>query len=120
MNNEEIIRVLNHDKLKFKELLELYKKYLMNVRTLEDKSPKFESDFDYYYANSLYTNCYAYALKLRIPVFFNNCFLNSIGSYFSFIPGVFSDKAYPNTPKSLIENVESDLDSLKFKAQAIE
>ena len=76
MNNDEIINILKHDKLKFKELLELYKNYLINIRTLEDKSPKFESDFDYYYANSLYTNCYAYALKLRIPAFFNNCFLN--------------------------------------------
>ena len=59
MNNDEIINILKHDKLKFKELLELYKNYLINIRTLEDKSPKFESDFDYYYANSLYTNCYA-------------------------------------------------------------
>lgn len=46
MNNDEIINILKHDKLKFKELLELYKNYLINIRTLEDKSPKFERNFD--------------------------------------------------------------------------
>ena len=65
---------------KYDELLFFYKKYLI-LKLKQIKSlPSYESDINYYLTNSMYTNCYAYALRLSIPQFFNENFSISTSS----------------------------------------
>lgn len=115
MEFEHIFEIVNNEELTYDELLFFYKKYLI-LKLKQIKSlPSYESDINYYLNNSMYTNCYAYALRLSIPQFFNENFYRLTGNYFNFIPGIFSYKKYPKNTKLLLDNLKSDLDSLEIK-----
>ena len=115
MEFEHIYEIVNNEELTYDELLFFYKKYLI-LKLKQIKSlPSYESDINYYLTNSMYTNCYAYALRLSIPQFFNENFYRLTGNYFNFIPGIFSYKKYPKNTKLLLDNLKSDLDSLEIK-----
>ncbi len=110
MEFEHIFEIVNNEELNYDELLFFYKKYLI-LKLKQIKSlPSYESDINYYLTNSMYTNCYAYALRLSIPQLFNENFYRLTGNYFNFIPGIFSYKKYPKNTKLLLDNLKSDLD----------
>lgn len=115
MEFEYIFEIVNNEELNYNELLFFYKKYLILKLKQLKSLPSYESDINYYLTNSMYTNCYAYALRLSIPQFFNENFYRLTGNYFNFIPGIFSYKKYPKNTKLLLDNLKSDLDSLEIK-----
>lgn len=114
MGIKEIKNIVVNESLKESELLELYKSYLILRQKELSIVPDYNVDYNYY-VNSYFTNCYAYSLRLDIPEYFNEKYSLLTGYYFSFVPGVFSSKKYPNNMKSLIDNTLSDLESLKIK-----
>lgn len=104
---EEVI----HNKLTYKELLELYIKY--QKENNKKSVPQLEKDYKYYINNSD-CNCYAYALRLKMPKYFSRAFYQALKTTFDIDPGVISGIEDISTPKKLLNAIYSDLDTLNI------
>ncbi len=105
--------VINNE-LSYIELMELYIKYLKIRQSMMNKIPSIRNDYKYY-VNDIGSNCYAYAFRFDLPLYFATSFDRELGDAFDFYPGCFCGIHNIYTSEDLLNGLYGDLDILGIK-----
>lgn len=119
MNFEEIRNTILNENLNYDKVLSLYIMYLKKRLGILSNSPNYDEDREYYINNYLFFNCYAYALRLDMPLIFRDAFSRITNESFLFYPGVFSGLKCPKKANEVLTNTLSDVELLNISGYSI-